>query len=708
MFINKKGVIMKLDKILKPKSVALIGASTKEGSVGNELLKRMLEMNFKGEIYAIHPSEPEVLGVKAYPSVLDVKNNIDLAVIAVPAKIILNILDQCNEANIKDIVVISSGFKEIGGEGKVLEDELIAKVEKYNMNLVGPNCLGVFNTSENVSLDACFAPVIPQKGNIGFASQSGALISGTINILPSLNVGFGQMVSLGNQATINSLDVIEQWENDDEISQILLYLESIENPIKFREVATRVARKKPIIAIKSGRSEKGAKATASHTGSLAGSDISADSLLSASGVIRTKGLKEMFDLSKVFEYCPIPKGNRLGILTNSGGPGILATDAGSENGMVIPTLSDNLRGKIADILMPQASTSNPVDVIASASCEHYLKTAELMLASGEIDMLLVIYLYITGKKDIELYQKLEDLKKKYPTIPIICTYMTTDDFEQQKQIETNSSIPTFRFVDDAVNGFKALLQRKAFLEESAVKTPVLKADKNIVKQIIEEANAEGVKKLSTLQSLAIFESYNLPIPAYGSANNLEQAKTIANKIGYPIVLKISSKTVSHKTDVGGVVVGIKTEQDLELQWNALMGRLEKAGLTNGLDGIVVMQQVKGKRELVAGAVYQGNYGYQIMFGIGGIYVEVLKEVAFRPCPLTMSDVRHLIYSTKASKIVGELRGDKAVNPTVLQETLLKLSQLVCDFPEILEVDANPIMIDDNGNLYTVDARVNLK
>ena len=699
---------MKLDKILKPKSVAVVGASAKEGTVGNELLKRLIELNFNGKIYPINLKESEILGLKAYPTVNDINASVDLAIIAVPAKVVLSVVDQCNKANIKDIVVISSGFKEIGGEGKLLEEQLANKVKEYNMNLVGPNSLGVFNTADNIRLDACFAPIVPKKGTIGFASQSGALVSGTINILPSLNIGFGQMVSLGNQADITALDVMEQWENDKKISQILLYIESITNPQEFRKIAYRVSHKKPIIAIKSGRSEKGAKATASHTGSLAGNDISADSLLASSGVIRTKGLNEMFDLAKVFEYCPIPNGNRLGIVTNAGGPGILATDAASENGLVIPTLSNKLKEKISKVVLPQASLNNPVDVIASASCESYVKTCELMLASGEIDMLHVIYLYITGKNDIELYKNLEILKQKYPNIPIICTYMTTEDFEKEKEEKTNSTIPTFKFVDDAISGFKALLDRKQFLEESSAKTPVFKVNKAKVKKIIEDANKENLKKLSTLQSLEIFESYGLPIPAYASANNLEEAKAIASKIGYPVVLKISSKTVSHKTDVGGVVVGIKNEQDLEMQWNALIERLKKANLLDGLDGIVVMQQVKGKRELVAGAVYQGDYGYQIMFGMGGIYIEVLKEVAFRPCPLYLRDVNHLIYSTKASKIIGDVRGDKAANVEYVKETLLRLSQLVCDFNEILEVDANPIMLDEDGNLFTVDARVNLK
>ena len=696
---------MKLDKILKPKSVAVVGASAKEGTVGNELLKRLIELNFNGKIYPINLKESEILGLKTYPTVNDINASVDLAIIAVPAKVVLSVVDQCNKANIKDIVVISSGFKEIGGEGKLLEEQLANKVKEYNMNLVGPNSLGVFNTADNIRLDACFAPIVPKKGTIGFASQSGALVSGTINILPSLNIGFGQMVSLGNQADITALDVMEQWENDKNISQILLYIESITNPQEFRKIAYRVSHKKPIIAIKSGRSEKGAKATASHTGSLAGNDISADSLLASSGVIRTKGLNEMFDLAKVFEYCPIPNGNRLGIVTNAGGPGILATDAASENGLVIPTLSNKLKEKISKVVLPQASLNNPVDVIASASCESYVKTCELMLASGEIDMLHVIYLYITGKNDIELYKNLEILKQKYPNIPIICTYMTTEDFEKEKEEKTNSTIPTFKFVDDAISGFKALLDRKQFLEESSAKTPVFKVNKAKVKKIIEDANKENLKKLSTLQSLEIFKEYGLPLPKFGNAQSLKDAKEIASNIGYPVVLKMSSKTVTHKSDIGGVITNIKTEDELEFWWNRLLERLNKAGLNDSLDGLVVMQQISGSnRELVAGIVKKGAT-HQMMFGLGGIFVEALHEVTFRPCPLTDYDAESLINGTKAKNILGALRGNQATDVKVLKETLMRLSQLVTDFPEILEIDANPLMIDEKGKLSVVDARI---
>lgn len=699
----------KLEKILNAKSIAIIGASNREGSVGNELVKRVLEFSYKGAIYPIHPSDKEIMGIKAYAHIGDVKKPIDMAIIAVPAKVVLGVVDECNLANVKNLVVITSGFREIGGEGAELEKQLQAKIKKYKMNMVGPNSVGTINANKNVSLDSSFTPLIPVRGKMGFATQSGALGAGTINILPSLGIGMSQMVSLGNQTDIDALDVIEYWENNDDVSQILLYLESIENPKEFRKVVSRVVKKKPVIAIKSGRSAMGAKATASHTGSLAGSDKAADALLASCGVVREIKLGDMFNTAQILGNCTLPAGRRLGILTNAGGPGILATDSAEENGLQVVALSETTREKIKKIVLPQASTANPVDIIASASCEHYQKTAEIMMKSGEIDMLLVIYLYITGKNDINVLADLEKLKKKYPDKPIASVFMTTQDFRDRiSTVLQKCSVPVYTFVDDAIRGLRLLCERKEYLEQSAQKTPVFKVDKEKVSNIISKAESEGIKQLSTLQSLQIFEAYGLPIPKYVGAQNIDDAKRFTKKYGFPVVLKMSSKKVSHKTDVGGVVLNINSERELVSEWKSLVNRLTKAGIADSLDSIVVMQQVKGKREIVVGAVEQGNYGHQIMFGIGGIFIEVFKEVMFRPCPLTIGDAKALIKGTKAGALVKDVRGEKEVSNEVLIETLLRFSQLVTDFPNILEIDANPIMINGQGELFTVDARVNLK
>ena len=369
-------------------------------------------------------------------------------------------------------------------------------------------------------------------------------------------------------------------------------------------------------------------------------------------------------------------------------------------------MTDATKSKLREVLPSQASVNNPVDVIASATAEQYCDAVKILLGAKEVDILLVIYLYITGKNDIAITQYLETLKKKYPQKPIVCVYMTTPDFEDEARAEIpNWDIPTFRFMVDALHSIKRLIERKEYLEKDNQTTPTLKVNKEKAKQILENAKQQGINQLTTMQSLQIFDAYGLPLPKFGIAQSLKDAKDIANQISYPVVLKLSSKTVTHKSDIGGVITNIKSEEELGFWWNRLVDRLNKANLVESLDGIVVMQQVSGaNRELVAGVV-EKNGVHQMMFGLGGIFVEALHEVTFRPCPLTIQDAQSLINGTKAKNIMGFIRGGMATDLKVVQETLLRLSQLVTDFPEIKEIDANPLMIDDKGRLLVVDARI---
>ncbi len=696
-----------LYSLMHPESVAIIGASTKAGSVGNELILRATEAGFEGRLVAINPKQGEIEGVPCYPEIAAVPFKIDTAIIAVPSVAVLGVLEQCNNVGCKNAVIISSGFKETGPEGKQLEMQITEFANKSGMTVVGPNCLGIINTDPKFSLNACFAPLQPLRGTVGFATQSGALASGIINVLPTLKVGISQMVSLGNQCQVNSIDVLRAWETDDSVKEILLYLESIPNEKEFRELASRISLTKPIMVIKSGRSELGARASVSHTGSLAGDDTTVWGMMASSGVIREIDLRELFSTAQVLSKCPLPEGNRLAIITNAGGPGIMATDSASDFGIPLAVLSEETKQKLRDVLPPQASVANPVDVIASATPEQYSASAKILLDSPEVDVLFVIYLYITGKNDIRIMQELENLRATHPNKPIVAMLLTTPNFNcELAESLPNCSIPTFTTIADAMHGLNRLIERKNYL--SAIKrTPKfnLSVDFEGAKTVMEQAKAEGITQLTTIQSMQIFESYGLPMPKFRNAKSLNDALNIANEIGYPVVLKISSKTVTHKSDIGGVVVNIKTPEDLEKQWNDLINRLTLKGVVDSLDGIVVMEQVKGgDRELVAGIV-EKNGTHQMMFGMGGIYVEALKEVAFRPCPLTYLDAKSLLESTKAKNIIGALRGREACDPEIIISTLMKLSKLVTDFPEIKEIDANPLMLNREGQVFVVDARI---
>lgn len=697
-----------LDKIMKPKSIAVIGASTKQATIGSEIMKRLRDYKFTGDIYPINPKADNIEGFKVYPTVLDIPGNVDLAVIIIPQKFVLDVLAQCNEKGIKGICIISAGFKESGPEGAKAELELLAKLREYGMRCVGPNCMGVLNTHPDIRMDATFAEALPERGNIGFVSQSGALGGGILNILKDLNVGFSQFISIGNQPDVNAETAMEYWENEDDVQQILLYMESISNPANFRKLATRISKKKPIVALKSGRSAAGASAASSHTGSLAGADKAADALLKQCGVIREYSLKNLFATAKVFANCPIPKGNRVAIITNSGGPGIMATDAVCEYGMEMAPISEETKEKLKSFLPAAASVKNPIDMIASAPIDHYKQTLETVIADKNVDMIMVIYLPFMGLKDIDVAKAVMEIKKLHPEKPVVGVFMTTSDFFTQiADMEVN--MPFFMYAEEATDGLYRLDQQRKWQERPEGKMPCYDADRAKVEKIIKQSIMEGRDQLTTLESIDVLDAYGIRACKYGLAIDKTQAINVANSIGYPVVMKMTSKTTSHKTDVGGVVVNIQSEEQLGNEYDALMTRLENAGLLEGLEGVIIQEMVKGNREMVCGIATDPQYGPMMMFGLGGVFIEVMKDVTFRMAPLTDVDALEMIKSVKAYKLLEGARGTKPAQIDQIQETLLRLSQLVNDFKFIDELDINPLLISEKtGEGIAVDGRIKVR
>ena len=703
-----------LQAVFCAKSVAIIGASKKLGSVGNEILKNIVNNKFSGSIYPINLNETEIMGLKCYPSILDVKADVDLAVIIVPAKIVPNVIDECGKMKVKSAIIISAGFKEVGKEGAALENLVLEKAEKYGITLIGPNCLGAINTNPLTSLNTTFAPLPPIRGNIGFASQSGALCSGIINLLPTLNVGLSQMVSLGNQADITANDLLSYWQDEKDVKQALFYLESIKNPSQFKKEAEALTAKKPVIVVKSGRSNEGAKAAASHTGSLAGTDRVQQALFDTCGVIRETGLRNIFNTAFVFDKCPIPKGNKVAIVTNAGGPGVLATDEIIESGLKLSELSEKTKAELKAKLMPQASVHNPVDVIASASVENYEDAIEAVLKDKNVDMLLVIYLYITGRNDITILQQLNKFKEKYPNKPIVGVFITEEDFNERVKSEIKeNSIAHFSYVEEGVLGLKRLYERSVYLNNLKIKAPVIEANKQIAEKIIEKAEkrfkqeSASNKTLTTFESLEIFKSYGLPLPKYSLIKTEKDLLTQADKIGFPAVLKISSYNLSHKTEVGGVIVNILDKNQLVEEYRGLIERIRKVDTDSGLEGIILMQQIKGSREFVAGISSYEDL-HMLMFGLGGIFIETLNEVEFTILPLNTNGCEKLVSGKKIGKLLGSVRGNQPIDTDKLKRILFTLDRFVSDFKQIAELDLNPIMADKQGNLSVVDARIALK
>jgi len=697
-----------LDKIMCPKSIAVVGASTKEHTIGSDIMKRLQEYKFTGKIYPINPKGGIIEGLQAYTTVNEVSDNIDLAIIVVNSKFVLSTIDQCYEKGIKGLCIITAGFKESGKEGAELERQLGEKLKEYGMRCVGPNCLGVVNTNPEIRMDGCFAESLPERGNIGFVSQSGALGGGILNILKDLNLGFAQFISIGNQADINAETAIEYWENDKDVEQILLYMESIANPSNFRKLATKVSKKKPILALKAGRSAAGASAASSHTGSLAGADKAANALLAQSGVIREYSLKNLFSTAKVFANCPIPKGNRVAIITNSGGPGIMATDAVCEYGMQMAKITDETKEKLRSFLPAAASVKNPIDMIASAPIEHYKETLKTVIADENVDMIMVIYLPFLGLKDIDVAKAVMEIKKAYPEKPVIGVFMTKNEFfTKLSDMEVN--MPFFMYAEEAAEGFMRLDQQRKWIERPEGKIPCYDVDRAKVEKIISKALKEDRAQLTTLESIDVLQAYGIRACKYGLATNEEEVVNLGNSIGYPVVMKMTSKTTSHKTDVGGVRVNIQSEEQLRYEYRDLIAKLTEKGLIDGLEGVIIQEMVKGNREMVCGIATDPQYGPMMMFGLGGVFIEVMKDVTFRIAPLTDVDASEMIKSVKAYKLLEGARGTTPAKMDQIQETLLRLSQLVSDYKFIDELDINPLLISEKtGEGIAVDGRIKVR
>ena len=697
-----------LDKIMRPKAIAVIGASTKEHTIGSDIMKRLKEYEFTGKIYPVNPKGGEIQGFKAYTNVKEIPGDVDLAIIVIAQKFVLNAIDECHEKGIKGICIISAGFKEAGAEGAEAEKQLVAKLKEYGMRCVGPNCLGVVNTAPDIRMDGCFAESLPERGNIGFVSQSGALGGGILNILKDLNLGFAQFISIGNQADINAETAMEYWENEDDVEQILLYMESIQNPANFRKLASRITKKKPILALKAGRSAAGASAASSHTGSLAGADKAANALLMQSGVIREYSLKNLFATAKVFATSPIPKGDRVAIITNSGGPGIMATDAVCEYGMQMAKISDATKEKLRSFLPAAASVKNPIDMIASAPIEHYKQTLETVIADENVDMIAVIYLPFLGLKDIDVAKALMEIKAKNPEKPIIGIFMTKNEFfTQLSNMDVN--MPFFMYAEEAADGLNRLNQQRLWMERAEGKIPTFDVDYKKAQEIIAKSVNEGRDQLTTRESIDVLDAYGIRVCKSGFAKSEDEAVSIADSIGYPVVMKMTSKTTSHKTDVGGVRVNIQSAEQLRAEYKDLISKLEAKGLLEGLEGVIIQEMVKGNREMVCGIATDPQYGPMMMFGLGGVFIEVMKDVTFRIAPLTDVDAKEMIKSVKAYKLLEGARGTKPAQMEQIEETLLRLSQLVNDFKFIDELDINPLLISEKtGEGIAVDGRIKVR
>lgn len=702
----------KLNAIFYPSSVAVVGASTRPGTVGNDIFRNLLLSGFNGSVYPINPKSPHVLGVHSYASLTAVPGPVDLAVIIVPAKAVMAVVDEAIAKGVKGLVIISAGFKEVGREGAELEIKLREKVQAAGVPLVGPNCLGVINTDPTVKMNAAFGRKMPVPGNLAFISQSGALCTSVLDYAEERSMGFSKFISFGNKADVNEIDLLDYLAADDKTAVIAMYLEDVSNGRKFIETARRIfwETRKPMLCLKSGRSPEGAKAVSSHTGSLAGSDSVYDALLIQSGVQRVDTIAELFDYAALYTTQPLPKGDRVAIITNAGGPGIMATDAAVRHGLKLAEISDETRAKLKPALPDAASLRNPVDVIGDAKSDRYKAAVRTVLEDPAVDMGIVI-LTPQSMTDVEDTAAVVPDAIKGINKPVVCSFMGAKDVAPGVAILRKAGVPNYPFPEDAVKSLAAASKLVDLMEIPRRELPQFKEvdDAKVGKIIAESIDGHDQKYLTQAECRPIFECYGLPLLASGIARSAKEAADIVTKIGKKVVMKVMSADVVHKFDAGGVILNVSGAEEAKATYDRIYANVAKAVPGAKIDGILIEEMAAKGVEVILGASRDERFGPLMMFGLGGTMVEVLKDVSFRLAPMWQISAERMVHQIRSFKVLDGFRGQPPADIDGIVNTLLRLSAMVCNHPEISELDINPLIVHAKGQGVSVaDSRIMLR
>jgi acetyl coenzyme A synthetase (ADP forming)-like protein len=694
-----------IDSLFNPRSIAVIGASETKRKLGNDVMHNLVESGYEHRIYPINPKAGEILGHKVFRSIKDIPGEVDVAIIVIPAKSVQKAVEECGQKGVKALVIITAGFKEIGHEGQEAEKALAVLAEKYRMVIQGPNCLGIINTS--APYNASFSSGTPRKGTIAFASQSGALMTGILDWSLMEKIGFSKFVSLGNKAHLDESDFIEAFGRDPDSTFILLYIESVVDGHKFMEACRKVIRNKPIFVVKSGVSTAGARAASSHTGSLAGSDMAYSVAFKQCGVRRASDMASLFDVASVFDNMHLPSGNRVAIVTNAGGPGILTTDACEASGLQIAQLASQTVEYLKENLPPAAAVYNPIDALGTAQPEDYALCIEAALRDENVDSVLVLLTPQAMTKQAETAQVLVDIHTKLPEKPLIAVFMGGNSMVYPRIILTEGHIPVFDFPERAVHAlaelYKYTVSRDSLKDESI---PKFKADRKKVEKIIHDVQMDNRSVLLGSEAHAIAEAYGIPVAKIRLATSSEEAKFLADELGYPVVLKIASPDIVHKSDIGGIMVGLKTPEEVEEAFLQILNNARSQLPKAIIYGVDVQEMAEKGKELIIGCSRDVQFGPLIMFGAGGIFVNYLKDIAFRLAPMTRSDANELIMETKMGTLLRGVRGETPSDVVAIEDAILRISQLVTDFPDIVELDINPAFAYEKGKgVSAVDVKI---
>lgn len=696
-----------LSFFFNPESVAVIGASTNPEKLGHAVLRNMIDCGYTangGKLFPINPKANEILGVQAYPSVEEVPDHIDMAVIVIPHTYVPDALRSCGEKGIKGVIIISAGFREAGKEGVERERELIRIARQYDMRLIGPNVLGILDTF--TPLNASFAADTPPQGPISMTSQSGALGTAILDWAQGGSLGLSKFVSLGNKVDVNEVDLLEEWADDPNTKVILMYIEELSQGQKFLEAAKKVSKIKPVVAIKSGVTQSGARAVSSHTGSLAGSQQAYYSAFKQAGVVRAGSMQELFDVALAFGYQPQLQGNRIAIITNAGGPGILATDALENLGLTLARFELETIQKLETALPDAASAANPVDVLGDALDDRYKFALDIVSKDPNVDGIIVV-LTPQAMTNIEGTAKAVCDLSEILDKPIVTCFMGENRVKAGIKILVENNVPNYPFPNRAAQALKAMYDYYEILKTPVPEYETFDVDKQAVRNLIDKVRSEDRLSIGDAEAQTILEAYGLRIPKSEIAETAEDAIRLANEFSYPVVLKISSPDILHKTDVGGVKVGLENDEQVRDAFELMVYRANRYVPDARIWGCLVQEMVpSGNLEILVGMNRDPQFGPLVTFGLGGIYVETLKDVTFRIAPFSKLEAETMLEEIRAKSLLDGVRGNPAVDKAAIVDTLLRIGQLVQDFPEILELDINPLTVFSKGQgAIAIDMRL---
>ena len=698
---------MSLENFFHPKSVAIVGASRQKGKVGYEILSNMVAGGYEGKIFPVNRKAESIEGLTCYPDLESIGEVPDLAIIIVPAKFVLDVMQQCVKVGTKAVIIITAGFKEVGAEGKRLEEEVFRVARRAGIRVIGPNCLGVIVTA--TKLNASFGGDLPAAGHTGYLSQSGALLAAILDTAKANGIGFSSLFSIGNKADVDELDLIQALAADANTKVIAGYLESITDGNAFVREAEQISHEKPILLMKSGGTAAGAKAASSHTGSLAGSETAYECMFARAGIVRCESITQQFDFAVAFANQPLPKGPSVAIITNAGGAGIMAADAIERLGLTFAKPAEETIEKLAAHLPVAANLQNPFDVLGDALADRYEFALDVVLDDPNVDTVLVL---LTPQAMTEAGPTAEAIVRKArekPNKPILACFMGAGKVDEGVGVLRDASIPQYDSPESAVTTIRAMADYVRWKARPKRVVKLFPVNRRKVESIIERHLRRHLLEIGEAESKEILEAYGFATPKGSIATTADQAANIAEQLGYPVVLKIWSPDILHKSDVGGVKVGLKTDQEVKDAFDLMMYRIPKKRPQADILGVLVQEMCSSGREVILGMNRDPQFGPMMMFGMGGIMVEVLKDVSFYLAPLTGEEARQMLVSTKTYQILKGVRGQEGVDIEAIAEGLQRLSQLVTEFPQIKEMDINPFVVGLPGTTpIAVDARISVE